>query len=132
VFLNGQGLFETLVMRRQVDHRFVVTQRGTVYADADHATVEVSQAMRPDGPPEPLAPGQKKRAALVPRATDGLGDIFRLLVTTIQHYPALMAIGETYHCKDNSKPRFKSCIIGATMPLTEKQQRLARSKPMRV
>jgi hypothetical protein len=27
---------------------------------------------------------------------DGVGDTFRLIVTTIQHYPALMAIGQAY------------------------------------
>jgi hypothetical protein len=96
VFQNEQGAFETLVMRRQVDHRFVVTQRGATYSDVDRATFEVTQAMQPDGPPEPLPPGEKKRAALVPKTADGLGDTFRLLVTTIQHYPALMAIGEAY------------------------------------
>jgi hypothetical protein len=96
VFQNERGLLETLVMRRQVDHRFVVTQQGTIYSDADRAILEVTQAMLPDAPPEPLPPGQKKRAALVPKTVEGLGNTFKLLVTTTQHYPALMAIGETY------------------------------------
>ncbi len=96
VFQDEQGEFETLVMRRQVDHRFVVTQRGKAHVDADQATHDVIEAMRPDAPPEKLPPGQKKRAALVPQTVDGLGDTFKLLVTTMEHYPALMAIGETY------------------------------------
>jgi hypothetical protein len=96
VFQDEQGGFEKLVMRRQVDHRFVVTQSGKTHADADHATHEVAEAMRQNAPPEQLQPGEKKRAALVPKTEDGLGDTFKLLVTTIQHYPALMAIGETY------------------------------------
>jgi hypothetical protein len=96
VFQDERGGFETLVMRRRVDHRFVETQRVNIYADADHAVHEVKNAMRLDAPPETLPPGEKKRAALVPKTVDGLGDAFKLLVTTMNHRPALMAIGETY------------------------------------
>jgi hypothetical protein len=59
VFQDEQGGFEKLVMRRQVDHRFVVTQSGETHADADHATHEVAEAMRQNAPPEKLQPGRR-------------------------------------------------------------------------
>ena len=40
--------------------------------------------------------GVKKRATLVQKTADGLGDNFKLMVTTMSHLPAIIAIGETY------------------------------------
>lgn len=96
VLQDLHGRFETIVMRRQVDHRFVVTHRAMALATVERATHDLREAMRPDAPQEALPPGAQKRAPLVPKTVDGLGDSFKLLVTTMQHYPALMAIGETY------------------------------------
>jgi hypothetical protein len=73
---------------------------------------EVTEAMRPDEPPKALPPGTKKRALLVSKDINGVGDTFRFIVTTIQHYPALMAIGETYLAMprpdDNFVPDFRT------------------------
>jgi hypothetical protein len=57
VLRNERGQFETLVMRRQTDHRFIVTHTGRAVATADRATQEAAEEMRPDAPPEPLRPG---------------------------------------------------------------------------
>jgi hypothetical protein len=105
VLHDEQGGFATLVMRRQTDHRFVVTHETKRLTTLDTATREAIEAMRPDDPPEALKPGMKRRPILVPTTADGLGDTFKLLVTTMTHMPALIAIGETYlamPCPDNN------------------------------
>jgi hypothetical protein len=96
VLRDDRGRFEAQVMRRQIDHRFVVTHRRTAIATAALATQEATNAMHPDEPPECLPPGMRKRDVLISENIDGVGDSFKLTVTTLQHRPALMAIGETY------------------------------------
>jgi hypothetical protein len=72
----------------------------------------VAEAMQPEAPPEGLPSGTKKRVSLVSKDIDGVGDSFKLLVTTMQHYPALMAVGETYLAMprpdDNFVPDFRT------------------------
>lgn len=96
ILKNPQGRFATLVMRRQTDHCFVVTHEGKAFATLDLATRDATDAMCPDAPPEAVPSGTKKRATLVPKTVDGLGDSFKLMVTTMSHLPAIIAIGETY------------------------------------
>lgn len=96
ILQSERGPFNTLVMRRQTDHRYLVTHEGNGLATLDRAREDVTEAMRPDAPLETLPPGVKKRATLVPKTADGLGDSFKLMVTTMSHLPAIIAIGETY------------------------------------
>jgi hypothetical protein len=96
VLRDPRGRFDTLVMRRQTDHRFVVTHKAQGFATEDRANEDVTKALRPDSPPEAVPSGIKKRAPLAPKIADGLGDSFKLILTTMTHYPALMTIGETY------------------------------------
>jgi len=96
VLHDERGRYETLVMRRQTDHRFVVTHEAKGFASVASAMDDVTKAMRPDAPPEAMPLDAKKRAALIPTTVDGLGESFKLIATTMQHYPALMTIGETY------------------------------------
>ena len=96
ILQNELGRFDTLVMRQQTDHRYVVTHEGKGLATLDRAREDATEAMRPDAPPEALPPGVKKRALLIPKTADGLGDSFKLMVTTMSHLPAIIAIGETY------------------------------------
>lgn len=110
VLENKDGSFEILVMRRQGDHRFAITEQGKAYSDADRATEDLKIAMRPEAAPEPLPPGQKRRPTLVPKTADGLGDTFKLLVTTPTHFPALIAIGETYLAMPRPDDNFVSEI----------------------
>jgi hypothetical protein len=90
------GRFDTLVMRQQTNHRYVVTHEAKGLATLDRAREDVTEAMHPDAPTEALPLGVKRRAPLIPKTADGLGDSFKLMVTTMSHLPAIIAIGETY------------------------------------
>ena len=70
-------------MRRQTDHRFVVTHEAKGFASVASAMDDVTKAMRPDAPPEAMPLGAKKRAALIPTTVDGLGESFKLIATTM-------------------------------------------------
>jgi hypothetical protein len=96
ILQNELEQFDTLVMRRQTDHRYVVTHEGKDLAPLDRAREDVTEAMRPDAPLETLPAGVTKRATLVPKTADGLGGNFKLMITTMSHLPAIIAIGETY------------------------------------
>src|ERR1700737_3538263 len=95
ILQNELGRFDTLVVRRQTDYRYVVTHEGKGLATLDRAREDVTEAIRPDAPLESLPPGAKKRATLVPTA-GGLGDSFKLMVTTMSHLTAIITIGDAY------------------------------------
>jgi hypothetical protein len=111
ILANENGRFDTIAMRRQVDHRFVVVHERNNLPTVERATDHITQAMRPEAPPEPLKPGIKKRPFLFPKDAGEPGDTFKLITTTIQHLPALMTIGETYLAMprpdDNFVPDFR-------------------------
>lgn len=96
VLSSKEKPFSILTMRRQIDHRFVVTHEDQGIRTVDDAVSELMKAMRPEEPAEPLPPGAKKRQSLVQARVNETGDHFKLLTSTVTHIPALMAVGEVY------------------------------------
>ena len=93
--LSPAGPFATLILRRQVDHRFVLTHRKETIGSEQEAFADLAANMQFSAP-EPLRPGDKRRPLLLDTAGRTPGDYFKLLTGTRTHYPALMAIGELY------------------------------------
>jgi len=104
--------FRTIVLRRQVDYRFSVTHESGGHTSQDEAAAVVAEAMRPEDPPEPLPPGDKRRPALFTAGKKGACDHFKLLTGTWTHFPALMTLGEVYLAMpkpdDNFVPDFQT------------------------
>ena len=98
--------FSTIVLRRRVDHRFVVTYERQSAASPDEAAAAVAEAMRPEDPPEVLSPGEKRRPKLFVAGKKRVGEHFKLLTGTVTHIPALMAIGEVYLALPNPDDNF--------------------------
>src|SRR5216684_8430410 len=70
VLLNHDNRdFGFTVFRRQIDYRFVVTSTKFGFRSSETALMELTVAMRPGEPAEPLRPGVKKRRLLL--KTDG-------------------------------------------------------------
>jgi len=96
LFDPDKGDFGVLTLRRQVDHRFVITRQHHGLRTQDDALADLMTAMRPGEEAEPLPPGEKKRQPLLQPGSKGIADKFKLITSTVTHIPALMAIGETY------------------------------------
>ena len=98
VLLNdpNKGDIRVLVLRRQVDHRFVVTHQRAGLLSEDAALNELLAAMRPDDPPEQIPPGVKRRQLLFQPGSRPIGGYFKLLTGTVTHFPAWITIGEVY------------------------------------
>lgn len=95
VMFNGQQ-FRLIVMRRQTDHRFVVTHDDVLWDRSIDPQEHVKELMRPEAPPEPLQAGQRRRPHLLWLEGRQPNDRFSLITGNASHFPALMALGETY------------------------------------
>ncbi|WP_405232042.1 hypothetical protein [Lentisalinibacter salinarum] len=111
VLFNGQQ-FRLLVLRRQTDHRFVVTHDDILRDRSIDPEAHLKELMRPEEPPEAMPPSQKRRPRLFTVGSRKLNERFRLITSAVSHYPALMTIGETYLAMprpdDNSVPDFQT------------------------
>ena len=101
-----QLTFRALVMRRGVDHRLVVTHQSGNQSSPDEAAAVVAREMRPDDPPEALAPGQKRRSELFATGKKRFSDQFKILTGTVTHAPALVTIGEVFLAMPNPDDNF--------------------------
>lgn len=109
VLLNHDtGDFGIIAFRRRVDHCFVIVANKFGFTSQDAALVELSTALRPGEPEEEIPPGSKKRRPLLPAAAKNINGTFKLLTSTITHYPALMAVGEAYFAMPNPDDNFVS------------------------
>ena len=67
VLLNHEtGDFGIRAFRRRIDHCFVTVANEFGFKSQDTALVELTAAMRPGEPEEPIPPGSKKRRPLLP------------------------------------------------------------------
>lgn len=103
-----QGTFTSLAMRRRIDHCWIKVDESGPYSMPEAALDRLSSAMRASDPPEPLAPGIRRRPLLLKLGPRGTSPEFDLLTTTISHLPALMAIGECYLALPNPDANFVS------------------------
>jgi hypothetical protein len=109
VLLNhGTGDFGIVAFRRRIDHCFVTVANKIGFNSQDTALVELTAAMRPGDSEETIPPGSKKRRPLVPATAKNIKGNFKLLTSTITHYPALMAVGELYFAMPNPDDNFIS------------------------
>ena len=98
VILRGPALLDrrALVLRRQIDARFVVTQDRVTPREPKAAAAEIAIAMRVGDPPEAIKPGVRRRPLLLDLRGRTPGEHFKLLTSTLNHRPALLALGEVY------------------------------------
>ncbi len=91
-----QGTFNSLALRRRIDHRWIMVDECGPFSTPEAALDRLSIAMLASDPPEPLPPGARRRPLLLKPGPRGTSPEFDLLTATISHVPALMAIGECY------------------------------------
>ena len=117
--LVGHGDGRMLILRRQVDARFVVVAEERVDLAAAGIMARVEAAMRIADPPEPLKPGTKRRPLLLDLAGRTPNDHFALLTRSLNHRPALLALGEVYLAMprpdDNFVPDFQTANFDARL-----------------
>src|SRR5262249_28031427 len=102
---HDTGEFGFQVFRRRVDHRFVMTASGSGLKSENTALNEMMAALRPGEQAEPLPPGSKKRPLLV-NGNKQVGENFKLLTETMEHFPAAIAVGEIYLAMPNPDDNF--------------------------
>ncbi|CAN5564534.1 hypothetical protein [Caulobacter sp. FWC2] len=90
------GMCRALVLRRQVDHRWAVALDRQDVPDHQTAVFLVGSELERDTPPLPLPPQARRRPPLLQAGRSTPGKNFKLLTTTLSHYPALMTVGEAY------------------------------------
>ncbi|MCW2338156.1 hypothetical protein M2337_002389 [Sphingobium sp. B2D3A] len=88
--------FSTITMRRQVDHRWVQVDEAEGFADPDAAKDHLKRSMRIGDPAEPLPPSTPRRKPLLEVGPSGTSPEFELLASSVDHLPALTAVGECY------------------------------------
>jgi hypothetical protein len=113
MFLRPEGrVLGVLVLRRRIDHCFVPTHSADGFASEEDALKDLTLALKPGEPPEPIPPGVKRRRPLLKALGPKPGKHFKLLTSTIAHVPALLAIGEVYLAMprpdDNFVPGFQT------------------------
>ncbi|ONH50867.1 hypothetical protein SAMN04490182_1944 [Pseudomonas cedrina] len=102
------GAFTYLAMRRRIDHCWIKVDESGPYSTPEAALDRLTVAMRASDPPEPLPPGVRRRPHLLKPGPRGTSPEFQLLTTTINHLPALMAVGECYLALPNPDANFVS------------------------
>ncbi|MFJ4453268.1 hypothetical protein ACIP1G_05160 [Pseudomonas sp. NPDC089392] len=102
------GAFTYLAMRRRIDHCWVKVDESGPYSTPEAALKRLTVAMRASDPPEPLPPGVRRRAHLLKPGPRGTSPEFQLLTNTVNHLPALMAVGECYLALPNPDANFVS------------------------
>lgn len=98
--------YGVVVLRRQIDHRFVVTHQERSLKSEMEALSRLTDAMRVGEAPESLLPGSKKRQLLLAPGKKKTSNYFKLLTSTIEHWPALLAVGEIYLAMPNPDHNF--------------------------
>lgn len=101
-----RGAFTTLALRRRIDHCWVRIGEAGPFATPEAALDRLSIGMRGGDPPEPLPPGVRRRRRLMEIGPRGISPEFKLLVSTVSHLPALMAVGECYLALPNPDANF--------------------------
>lgn len=103
---------KTIVLRRRIDHRFVLAHEGKEIESEEEALADLAAELGRNVPPLALPPGEKRRPALLDTGKRKVGDYFSVLTGTVTHRPALMAVGETYLAlprpDDNFVPDFQT------------------------
>jgi hypothetical protein len=90
------GTFSTIAMRRRVDHCWTCVAKSGPFPAPEQALDALSLDMRGGDPPEPLPPGVRRRPLLIEVGPRGSSPEFDLLIKSVSHLPALMAVGECY------------------------------------
>lgn len=98
--------FKALTLRRRVDHCWVLVDETSDLPTPEAALERIGANMRHDESAEPLPPGARRRAALLKPGSRGTSPEFDLLTSTVDHLPALMAVGECYLALPNPDPNF--------------------------
>lgn len=98
----------TITLRRRVDHIWVKTDERIGFETPDSAMAYLRSSLRADDLPEPLPPGERRRLPLLELGSAGASAEFELIASTINHLPALMAIGECYLAMPNPDANFVS------------------------
>ena len=88
--------FSTITLRRRVDHRWVLTDERGGFASPDSAMTHLRTSFRIGDPGEPLPSGERRRRPFLETGPAGFSPEFELLASSIDHLPALMAVGECY------------------------------------
>ena len=97
IFLDQEtGTFSTIAMRRRVDHCWTCVAKSGPFPAPEQALDALSLDMRGGDPPEPLPPGVRRRPLLIEVGPRGSSPEFDLLIKSVSHLPALMAVGECY------------------------------------
>jgi len=100
------GAFSTVAMRRRVDHCWACVARTGPFSTPGQALNALSIDMRGGDAPEPLLPGVRRRPLLIEVGPRGSSPEFDLLIKSMSHLPALMAIGECYLALPRPDPNF--------------------------
>lgn len=98
--------FSSITLRRRVDHRWVKTDERAGFDTPDATMEHLHASLRGGDPPEPLPPGERRRRPLLDLGPAGASPEFELLASTVNHLPALMAVGECYLALPNPDPNF--------------------------
>jgi hypothetical protein len=106
LFDPGSSTFGFVVMRRRVDHCWVLKAQKLGLPSEEGTLAMLTAEMGEDGKPEPLPSGKKRRPPIIPKAAESTSEIFNLLTQTITHRPALMAVGEAYFAMPNPDDNF--------------------------
>ena len=100
------GEFSMVAMRRRVDHCWACVARNGPFSTPEQALDALSIEMRGRDAPEPLSPGARRRPALFQVGPRGSSPEFDLLIKSMSHLPALMAVGECYLALPRPDPNF--------------------------
>lgn len=108
VWYPGSQSYGFLAMRRRVDHRLAQVANEDGLGDHDAALDAMRTAMRSDAPPEPVPSGERNRPLLSRLDNRTPCDTFKLLTSTLSHWPALMTVGELYLAMPKPDDNFAS------------------------
>ena len=99
--------FSVLVLRRQTDHRLVLATRYDSIQTKEMAYEILATSIPTDPTPLSIPSGVRKRKPLISDRPDA-SEPFRLLTSTVEHFPALMTVGEIYLALPNPDQNFVS------------------------
>ncbi|WP_431288803.1 hypothetical protein [Roseateles chitinivorans] len=106
VFGTPDGKFVSLTMRRNLDHRFVMTSEVDSIPTLHQAEDRLLADMKPGQPPEPLSPGERRRPPLLQLGQRTPCAAFQLLAGTPIRWAALNAVMELYLALPNPDHNF--------------------------
>lgn len=108
IFQTTSDRFSIIVLRRQVDHCFVVKSRGGSFATEAEAFVKLKAALELGSPPEPLPSCVRRRPSLFDYGHRTPWKNFRLLSETPTHWAAANTVAELYFAMPNPDANFAS------------------------